>query len=77
MARSIKICVVNEEGYGVSGQRVEEYHGASVKTNSEGYATLLLEGSKTTIYINGRHAYDGFVSNLSSVETFTTSGEKP
>lgn len=71
MARSVKICVIDKEGYGISGQKVEEYHGDTVFTNREGYATLLLEGSRTTIYINGREVYDGFVSGLSAVETFT------
>ncbi len=76
MARVVRILVVDDKGYGVSGIRVHEYNGDNVRTNSEGIATLTLEGSSTTIYVNGFTAYDGSVSRLNATERFTKTGKR-
>lgn len=74
MARVVKICVVDSNGYGLSGQKVKSYGGSEFRTDSDGYVKLTLDGSRTTIYVNGHTAYDGYVANLDPVETFTKSG---
>lgn len=76
MARTVKICVVDSEGYGLVGQRVKAYGGSDVKTDREGRATLTRDGLKTIIYVNDFTAYDGYVNNRDSVATATKSGGK-
>lgn len=77
MARLVKIFVVDDNGRGCYGQKVKEYQGDTIRTDSNGCASLLLENSNTTIYINGHEAYSGPVSRLDNKETFTTSGGRP
>jgi hypothetical protein len=77
-AVKIKIVVVdNKGGYPVSGQKVKEYGKDAKTTDEKGCVTLLLEDTRTTIYVNGFEAYDGFVSNLDEKEIFTTIGGRP
>lgn len=77
MGRAIKVFVVDSDGNSLSGQRVKEYGGDEQRTDSKGCVNLFLEGTNTTIYVNGFEAYDGSVSRLDSKEIFTKSGARP
>lgn len=77
MGKAIKVYVVDNNGNTLSGQRVKEYGGSELRTDSSGCAALFLEGTNTTIYVNGFKAYDGSVSRLDSKEVFTKSGGRP
>lgn len=77
MSKAVKIYVVDDDGNGLYGQKVYEYNGDSGYTNKDGFFMLTLEGSDTTIYVNGFTAYDGSVSRLGKKETFTKSGGRP
>jgi hypothetical protein len=77
VGKAIKVYVVDDSGNTLSGQRVKEYGGNQVKTDGSGCAALFLEGTNTTIYVNGFEAYDGPVSRLDAREVFTTSGGRP
>lgn len=77
MAKVVKIYVVNDKGIGQLGQRVKTYGGSEIKTDREGCATLLIDGSSVSIYVNGHTAFNGSSSNLDSTEIFTTSGGRP
>lgn len=78
MAKLVKIYVVDAKGNTLSGQKVHEYGGDVQFTDSKSYCvSLLLQGSKTTIFINGFTAYSGSVSNLGTQEMFTSAGRRP
>ena len=77
MGKAVKIYVVDNDGNTLSGQKVKEYGGSEQKTDTNGCASLLLNGTNTTIYVNGFEAYDGSVSRLSAREIFTKSGGRP
>ncbi len=77
MGKAVKIYVVDADGNTLSGQRVKEYGGNENRTDQNGCVSLLLEGSTTTIYVNGFEAYDGAVSRLDPKEVFTKSGRRP
>lgn len=74
MAKAIKVYIVDSDGNTLSGQRVQEYGGSEQRTDANGCVTLFLEGTNTTIYVNGFEAYDGSVSRLDLKEIFTKSG---
>lgn len=77
MAKAVKIYVVDEDGNSLLGQKVHEYGGNHYYTNKEGYVKLLIEGTKTTIYVNHRTAFNGYTSDLDSTEIFTKTGQRP
>ena len=77
MGKAIKVFVVDGDGNTLSGQRVKEYEGSEQRTDNNGCVSLLLDGTNTTIYVNGFEAYDGSVSRLNSKEIFTKSGGRP
>ena len=77
MGKAVKVYVVDGSGNTLSGQRVKEYGGSELRTDGNGCAALFLEGTNTTIYVNGFEAYDGPVSRLDSREVFTKSGGRP
>lgn len=77
MARTVKIFVVDGEGYGQLGQRVKLYGGSEKKTDKNGATSLLIESPEVTIYVNGFQAFSGSTSRLGSEETFTKSGGRP
>ena len=77
MARIVKVYVVDDQGNGLQGQNVKTYHGAIIKTDRSGCASLVIEASKVTIYVNGSTAFDGSASRLDAVEVFTKSGGRP
>jgi hypothetical protein len=57
--------------------KVKEYGGTGQRTDSNGCVSLLLEGSNTTIYVNGFEAFDGSVSRLDNKEIFNKLGQHP
>lgn len=63
MSRSIVVRVVDKNGYGLSGYRVNVYRGEVVKTNSDGEAVVFASGSHVSIYVNGMAVYEGSVRN--------------
>jgi len=76
MAKAIRIYVLDNSGNGLLGRRVKEYGGNEIPPDSNGCATLLLEGSNTTLYVNGFEAYDGSVSRLPDKLLVKTTGER-
>lgn len=76
MSKAVRIYVLDNTGHGLSGQRVKEYRGNEVRTDSSGCASLLLESPSTTIYVNGFEAYDGYVSRLPDKLLVKTTGER-
>lgn len=62
MSRLINVFVCDSKGYGLSGYKVHLYGGDPVKTNKDGSASLMTEGSNCTVYVDGREVYDGSVS---------------
>lgn len=76
MSKAVKVYVVDSDGRGLSGQRVKEYGGSETRTDSNGCVILMLEGSDTTIYVNGFEAYDGSVSRLASKVTYKKDGSE-
>lgn len=77
MAKLVKVYVVDSDGRGLSGQRVKLYGGEEQRTESNGCASLLIESSSVSIYVNGFTAFDGSSSKLSAREVFTKSGARP
>ena len=66
MGYLIKVFVCDKSnGKGLSGQRVKAYGSSEVKTDSSGYASLLVDGS-TTVYVNGFQVYSGYASSAPS-----------
>ena len=55
MSRTIKVRVVDKDGYGLGGYRIKAYGGVEIRTNRDGTALIDVE-------VNGRTAYDGSVS---------------
>ena len=76
MARSVVIMVVDNNGRGLSGHKVNAYNRDKCYTDRDGQVTLQLETSNTTIYVNGLTAYDGTVSRMDNVMSFDTCGRK-
>ena len=62
VTRSIKVRVVDEDGYGVSGIKVNVYNGPVIRTDEKGYAAISCESSDVSIYVNGFTSYSGSVS---------------
>lgn len=63
MSRVIRVKVVNSDGYGLSGMKVKAYGGDEVRTDRDGEAVIDADGSKVSIYVNGRTAYEGYAIN--------------
>lgn len=59
MSRTIKVKVVDKNGYGLSGYRVKAYGGEELRTNRDGTALVDAEGSTVSIFVNGRTEYNG------------------
>ena len=74
MGRLVTVVVVDDRGYGVGGVEVKEYGGEVFKTNSNGVAKLLIDGSYVTIFVNGFRAYRGSVSSIDGPITVDTCG---
>ena len=62
--RLINVFVCDKDGYALSGQKVMLYGGEYERTGSDGMISLLADGDKCTVYVNGRTAYDGSVSRI-------------
>lgn len=62
MSRTIKVKVVDGDGFGMSGYRVKTYGGPELKTNKDGTVLIDAEGSTVSIYVNGRTEYEGSVN---------------
>ncbi len=62
MSRTIKVRVVDKNGYGLSGYRIKAYGGEELRTNRDGTALVDADGSTVTIFVNGRTEYAGSVS---------------
>lgn len=77
MAKIVKVYVVDNKLNGLSGQRVKIYGGSEQKTGKDGCATLVIESTNVTIFINGFSAYEGYSSRLDPSEVFTTTGKRP
>lgn len=75
MGRVVKFSVVDANGAGVAGQTVH-VGDDKLSTSSAGQAQVLLEEGQTSIKVNGVKAYDGPVSGLKPLETFTTTGQR-
>ena len=76
MSRVVKIYVVDDDGDGVSMQKVSTYKTDSVyTTDRSGLATVIFEDSEDTLYVNGFTAFSGYVSKLDSPSSFTRSGK--
>ena len=64
MSYAIQVMVVNRKSNrGISGQRVKAYGGAETKTDISGMATVIVNSSTATIYVNGTQVYNGSVSS--------------
>lgn len=63
MSRTITVKIVDKNGYGLSGYKVNAYGGDIVKTDSNGKASIEIDGSKATIYVNGKTEYNGSTNN--------------
>lgn len=63
MSRVIRVKVVDSNGYGLSGMKVNAYGGDAVRTDRDGEAVIDADGSKVSIYVNGRTAYEGYASS--------------
>lgn len=64
MSYAVQVMVIDRKSNrGVSGQRVKAYGGAETKTNSNGMATVVVNSSTATIYVNGMQAYNGSASS--------------
>lgn len=59
-SRVIRVKVVDDNGYGCQGVKVQAYGGDTYKTDRDGEVTLSIDSAKVTIYVNGRTRYDGF-----------------
>lgn len=71
MANLTKVFVHNKDGKGVAGHNVKYYSGDIVKTNSEGYATLVLDGGgETEIYVDGTKIWNGYKSSIPKILTY-------
>jgi hypothetical protein len=77
MAKVVKVYVVDDHGNGLAGQKVKTYGGALMKTDREGCASLIIDRSEVSIFINGHEAFDGYSMRLGSVEVFTKAGRRP
>jgi hypothetical protein len=73
-AKAVNVYVVDNDGRGIPGQVVKTYGGDVIKTDKDGRATLVVESSSATIYVNGHTAFSGSTSNLGKSEVFTKSG---
>ncbi len=62
MSRTIKVKVVDKNGYGLSGYRVKAYGGEEQRTTRDGTALVDADGSNVSIFVNGRTEYAGSVS---------------
>lgn len=68
MSYALQVMVVDHStNKGVSGQKVKAYGKQEVKTDSNGKATVIVDSSTATIYVNGHQAYNG--SSLSAPKT--------
>lgn len=76
MTRAVEVLVTDSNGNGRSGQTVKEYGQSAQYTDGNGYATLAIDGSNTTIYVNGHQAYDGPVSRMGDRMIFDTCGRR-
>ena len=65
-ARMVEVFVCDKDGYGLSGYKVALYGGDPVWTDRNGTASLLTESDRVSVYVNGRTAYEGSVSNMPS-----------
>ena len=77
MTRLVKVLVVDEDGNGLYGEKVNLYDCPIQRTNKDGIVSLTVEDGDVDIYINGFSAYSGSSSKLGKVEAFTTSGGRP
>jgi len=76
MSKVVKVYVVDDAGNGVSMQTVSTYNTDTVhKTDENGLATVIFEGSEDTLYVNGFKAFSGYVSKLDSPSSFTRVGK--
>jgi hypothetical protein len=66
MSRTISVKVVDKDGYGLVGHKVKAYGGDVVTTDKNGRASIEVDGSTVTIYVNGLQAYNGSTSNCSN-----------
>lgn len=75
MGRIVKFSVVDANGNGVGAQKV--HVGADeLTTASSGLVQVLLDDGATTVKVNGVKVYEGAVSDLKPLETFTTAGQR-
>ena len=63
MSRVIRVKVVDKNGYGLSGYKVNAYGGDVVRTDRDGEAVVDLDGNRVDLYVNGRTEYSGSISN--------------
>lgn len=63
MSRVIRVKVVDSNGYGLSGMKVNAYGGDVSRTDRDGEAVVDVDSSSVSIYVNGRTAYEGSTSN--------------
>lgn len=75
MGRVIKLSVVDANGAGVAAQKLVVGND-ELATGSAGLAQVLLEDGATVIKVNGVKAYEGPVSALEPLETFTIAGQR-
>ncbi len=75
MGRVVKFSVVDAAGAGVGAQKLH-VGSDELATGSTGMAQALLEDGSTVIKVNGVKVYEGPVSGLKPLETFTTTGQR-
>jgi len=71
MANLVKVFVHDDKGRGLSGHNIKYYNGDIVKTNKDGYASLILDGGgETEIYVNGFRIWKGYKSSAPKILTY-------
>jgi hypothetical protein len=76
VTRAIKVRVVDEDGYGVSGIKVNVYDGPVIRTDGNGYAAISCDSSDVSIYVNGFTSYSGSVSGCPGTLIVNKSGQR-
>ena len=62
MTRVITVLVVDKDGVGLNGYKVNAYGGEKISTDNSGKAQIIVDSERVSIYVNGRTEYEGSTS---------------
>lgn len=72
MAKLVRVFVVDGNGKGLHGQRVNAYNQTGFRTDNNGVAEILLDGvGSSSIYVNGFKVWQGYKSAAPPTVTYT------